>query len=124
MKIKNVKITTPELKKTNHDLNWKRFKAEKKKSCKFGPLHSNKIDKQIINPEKKVNFTNMMTGVLKDENKIEQWIEKLKRGYVPETSEIVEMQTLVYENTKKLQLMSKLIETLQSTLKRLKQTQI
>jgi hypothetical protein len=99
-----------------------------KKEKSFGPLKNqpNKLEKREVKKEKHKSTTGekAVASFLKDEENIKNWSLKLKSGYLPSHLELLEIQGLVYKNLQKVELASKIIQSLQQTMNSLKQTQL
>lgn len=82
----------------------------------WGPMHT-LVNKENL-PSK---ITEMTTELLKSENEILNYMEKLKSGTDFSMKELFVMQELMFRNMRQLELITKLIQSASSTLKTLQQ---
>ncbi|MBU1220774.1 hypothetical protein KKF34_11210 [Myxococcota bacterium] len=82
----------------------------------WGPMHT------VVNKENLPSkITEMTSELLKSENEILKYMEKLKSGTDFSMKELFIMQELMFRNMRQLELITKLIQSASSTLKTLQQ---
>ncbi|MBU1240210.1 hypothetical protein KKF84_18685 [Myxococcota bacterium] len=80
-----------------------------------------------INPKVAPSFGPLMfksfgENLLRQEAELSTWQSKLQGGYTPSAREILRVQSLIFSVSQRVELVSKLVSALQSTLNTLKQT--
>ena len=86
----------------------------------FGPLSEFKTNQNPMD-YKAVQY---VSDILKTEKEINKWVTKLKKGYSPNLAETIQIQQLIYNGNQKIELLSKVLESINNSIKTLERMQL
>lgn len=69
------------------------------------------------------SFATLCHDLLRDERRLQDTLQKLSRRRVLEPEKLLELQTLVYSNMQRVEIVSRCVQSVQSTLHHLRQGQ-